>query len=1240
MCVFSLGNLQMACSCKTMDNTHNFTVEVFPLEERHFNLYVNSIIIIKNGNISMTNMTQKNKNFIEYPIQMDESVCSWCLIVGVNMVKEETVRDMDHVVVLINGTDTSEGVTRQLQKFCFFVEQTDESSQSNKAIERLHLVKCQSEVKSSCYTGSEKSIAANNNMRSNKPSTSGMSHSTWTVGNESLKSVLSSESANITRNGFCNDNPIFQSKLPEPKTAHIPRRISNQLVMDPRIFRADCNDVFVFKGMDTFQLASHTKPYVIRSSISQKRGITCRHISLENDEDWEDLSLLCSFPIHLVSFEQNSFVLVKSSKVSNIIQSFGIRKYASYLSEEEIVDYLISTQDTCGTHLLCDMPGTGKSWLMESLAYKLKSKLENSLVFYSHLSSFSSRLCKVLNQADNLDTLLMFFQVTCSSTQVASSMYKEFIRNGHHLHIFLDGYDEIADNNIEKTQAYILQLSKNTKIRLIISSRPNFRGTLERIFNVLSYNIQPFGKEEQVRAIVDIWQSKFSLMEPEGAKKLASKCLDSVEGPETENVKEIFGVPLQCFNLAGLTEKYAKQLMLQNQNAQVDISKINTILPVSLLYEKLLDTCIAKISQHSLDTTDWKQNILNFHKRKALEMLFPQLALELEKTLPTLAPDCARVGIMYLSEIGDYQFFGKTFAEYFTALFFAEFWTGVGAFEAHIAEFVALFYFNAVVCSETHRECAYIQFVGLDMYTALTHKMLTFENWRVLWFMDKIMERKNNSVQTNLSLSKLKSMLKPRTTETLGWFNIPRKRDSISFFKARVASKIADAIYACIDCGFYSLLLLFVSIVRTFFQLRERPSLLDVPMLFGSSSAGSTSFRYEIYRLFCRIALRGSAESAVAIWTLFDMKDPITRFEVVSSRHDLYTPLEIAVMRNNLDLTLFFVDKVEDVDWKRLLLRCLWGCAMNEDDIKIRVAIFENVMPLQTMTANGIDSECISNFLTTYASMDWPEQPLGMTTALQGILNLKELSTVEKKFLLRDALRRSSDLQLIEFLVQTFGNNESIPEMVNFKAEQILMCLDRMAVHESLKSIYCSKYATQVSELQGVYMTETLKVLIGICPDFKTISDHNWTYLHLAVSLVRVNWVEHLLATGFKINERDRKKNTPLHYIRLEQTLEITRLFDEHGAIMDAVNKYGENVAHKLLSICDTGDIDVISEWARYTMHKYRYSIWEKRAKNGKTPLQILENRLGSEDPLTILITSMLQDYSSGDDTSDNENPQ
>lgn len=97
---------------------------------------------------------------------------------------------------------------------------------------------------------------------------------------------------------------------------------------------------------------------------------------------------------------------------------------------------------------------------------------------------------------------------------------------------------------------------------------------------------------------------------------------------QSENSKDILGVPLQCFMLAMVNKIYADRIVRSFKTAGINKFVIVTHKSVFKLYESRVDASLQNAihTQEIIQSKDTQKGILNLYTYKALEILFPDIS--------------------------------------------------------------------------------------------------------------------------------------------------------------------------------------------------------------------------------------------------------------------------------------------------------------------------------------------------------------------------------------------------------------------------------------------------------------------------------------------------------------------------------------------------------------------------------------------------------------------------------------
>lgn len=535
--------------------------------------------------------------------------------------------------------------------------------------------------------------------------------------------------------------------LPQPHSLYIPRLISNRLLVDPGLFTEDCVDVFVFKGVARKALVELVHPHITRSSSTQLNLVSSRHIYLDDDEDWDDMILAAKVPIHMVLKEGEHFVLLRTTQVTDVLRSHSTNNKSTnkdaYISEEQLAIQVLSESKFNGA-LICDVPGMGKTWLMENLSRILQGMSVNLLVLFIQLSSFSKSLRDDNGVPFQTDPIKHVFKSVYSSTRFPSTLLHTLLEqqcrgSSISLVVLLDGFDEIRDDYVDRTTKFIQKLNNKQNIRVIISSRPHMRRHLEQTFGIVSYDMLPFAIEDQVKAMAGHWLQKWPSRNPKILHELALKCVAPINKLQHHIRQNILGVPLKCYILAVLNESHVAHI--GSLHRLLKFNELPGMEPVTELYERFFEISLAKIQPDDA-ASDLKRMISAFHKLKALELLFPEVAVAYKSMIhlePCTELIVQKAGIMFSRNNSDLEFVHRSFAEFFVGKFFAEFWMNIEQYEQQFVDNVGSYFFENVLRFTNRVNSDWIEIIKLNRTYMTkyknTEKIVEFKSshmWRVV----------------------------------------------------------------------------------------------------------------------------------------------------------------------------------------------------------------------------------------------------------------------------------------------------------------------------------------------------------------------------------------------------------------------------------------------------------------------------------------------------------------------------
>lgn len=985
--------------------------------------------------------------------------------------------------------------------------------------------------------------------------------------------------------------------IPVQHKLYIPRYISNRIMLEKSVFGKKVEDVFVFHGIGRTDLARLTHPHLTRSSTSQRNCITCRHLFLDDEEDWDDLLLVTEKPMHMIKKEGDDYVLHRSTEVTDTILNHTISRCidkAAYISEEDFLNQLEFGSNSKGA-LLCDIPGMGKTWLMESLCRKFRQETPQALIFLIQLSRLGRSLDDFQKLPKDGDTLKHMFKIACKS-KLSGYILTNFVQTTYtDVVFFLDGFDEIRDSHVSRTTRFLKDLNREENVNLIISSRPHMRYHLEKTFNLVSFDILPFGREEQVAAVIGQWQENAKAGASQGLTEYANICITSIRHIQQPMGCDILGVPLRCYILAVVNEKHALQLSSSKRFKRA----ASSIKSICDLYEKFVDVSIQKAKRVHSDkpaSGNQKDVILRFHMHKAIELLFPEISSELmplnTKGSQENPAELLHIGILSADHL---EFVHRSFAEYFAGKFFADFWINIRGQSLKYLECVAIYFLETVLKSDACLkldDCERVKYSLPNLRKASTDsERKKFQFSSVLWFVNSISRTTVNSENQMLSIKAFRDILYPKAPKPNNLKMTPKTLPNIkkkSGFKSRLIKQMLNILVTCIDEGLTNVLTLVVQLTKSVLNEKQVSRIFVVNKVIPESidRFHSDTYKYEeraiLPYLLYLTAFRGNPEAAHEISQLFDTKEKNNLLDFCQNfPEEFISPIEVAIVKNDMDTFVYFLDKFS-IPCDRLLLCCMRYQKLSEEEVNTRVSIFDCVVAREKSYEGGLTSALYRQYLQSVTTIIdyWPL----VLFSFNNNIRFKHLTPFCKRHLLRTAFEELGDSHMIQLLLilferHTTSSNEVGKEICleSLKVNSLDNFNDRQGKFVAWKLLQ----HINLSEANKVFTTldlnssmisrdfqdiEILKTLVRVCSDFSLCNKDKYGYLHLAVANGLPDWVEYLLKIGEDVNKRASMEETPLHLIGGDQLVKITRLLVDNGADAYAVNSSKSNVAHILLN--------------------------------------------------------------------------
>lgn len=238
------------------------------------------------------------------------------------------------------------------------------------------------------------------------------------------------------------------------------------------------------------------------------------------------------------------------------------------------------------------------------------------------------------------------------------------------------------------------------------------------------------------------------------------------------------------------------------------------------------------------------------------------------------------------------MFTDRSYAEYFTGKFFAEFWMNINNYEYAFMQTVASYFITRVLTTTDRGVIIVLDQDNLKLWFGistigfeLTKKTVTFTNYTVLYFMDSFYQSKSESFP-------------PVQGETLLSFD----------HKEQLRTDAYGIILACIDSGLQFLLIMLAKLRMSLFVKN------DFEDVFLASMIASNDIREFqdscIPLLLCKVAVSGSPQYGEILQDLYqtpDQNNPLLYEIILLSLHQ---PIETAIMKNDLDMVMYVSNKI------------------------------------------------------------------------------------------------------------------------------------------------------------------------------------------------------------------------------------------------------------------------------------------------------------------------------------------
>lgn len=306
--------------------------------------------------------------------------------------------------------------------------------------------------------------------------------------------------------------------------------------------------------------------------------------------------------------------------------------------------------------------GTGKSTALTNIALQLKTKKPTYWIEKVDLKKISDSLELYLE--DDITELLIEARLEPKQPNI----FRKFFESGS-LILMLDGFDEIDASNRER----LIELLNGSQLvnQIWLTTRGDCLKELKDFPNKLEVTFRPFDRSDQIKFMVEYWQSIIGSNNTVTMKQIAGKLIDRFEECIKQKLGDLLGTPLQTRMLADifipdkdLHINYPKVFDAYSLYNQFISARLQILYKEKNFNGNYVDIWKAGWEAHErIARTDSKLfeklelNILNRNANDSIQFITPE--------------ECTKIGLLQLNADDKIEFIHRTFAEFFIAHFIA-----------------------------------------------------------------------------------------------------------------------------------------------------------------------------------------------------------------------------------------------------------------------------------------------------------------------------------------------------------------------------------------------------------------------------------------------------------------------------------------------------------------------------------------------------------------------------------------
>ncbi|XP_069670311.1 uncharacterized protein [Periplaneta americana] len=360
-------------------------------------------------------------------------------------------------------------------------------------------------------------------------------------------------------------------KLTQQNQHYIPRTLFSRAHVSETIF-SDDRDCLVVSGVSLQALSKvvhHRREVEMFDETKHSEGGLCRCFVIRGREDFDKAKNVFE-RVHWIHKEETDFIWKESKGSVSYIKSH-LMDVTSIRSLQEVM--LLSDK----VKLLVDHPGMGKSTEILNLAQEFKRHDPACWVVTVVLNEHTDYLSKCGDSAVEL-----LLQAGTFTSDFATSLLKHELYHGGNIVILVDGFDEISPDYAGKVLHMLEQLIMECKFKqLWITSRTLMKDTLEEKFSCLSFELQPFTKQDQRDFLAKLWNDinvgQYDL------DIFTTNLLEVTGNSLNDKLGQFTEIPLQTFMLAEVFISEASHFCLSGE------MKFDRRLDLLELYNRFVD---------------------------------------------------------------------------------------------------------------------------------------------------------------------------------------------------------------------------------------------------------------------------------------------------------------------------------------------------------------------------------------------------------------------------------------------------------------------------------------------------------------------------------------------------------------------------------------------------------------------------------------------------------------------------